>query len=405
MRTTRPIHHAPGSQSGRTPDRRPSPLPNGPVPSACYHGGAFFDAVGPRFDHLHRARDVINADVLDAWFDPAPNVLAALRDHLPWLLKTSPPTQCEGLIETIAETRSVPDASILTAGGSSDLIFLALRHWLNPGARVLILDPMYGEYAHILEHVIGCRVDRFQLQHARNYDIDVASFKKQLTRAYDLVILVNPNSPTGRYLPIEQLHSIINTAPADTRFWIDETYIEYVGNEHSLEHFAANSDNTFICKSMSKVYALSGARIGYLIGPPHRINELRPHNPPWAVSLPAQVAAVEALRNPVYYRQRHEATHSLRAVFAKYLRAAMPGIAITPGIANFLLCHLPPDGPTADKLVRACRAHKLFIRNAAAMGANLGDRAIRIAVKDHVTNQRMCRILKQCWALNMKCLS
>jgi len=63
----------------------------------CFHGGAFFKAIGVEFEHLERRHHVINADVLDAWFDPAPKVIAALVEKLPWLLRTSPPTNAEGL--------------------------------------------------------------------------------------------------------------------------------------------------------------------------------------------------------------------------------------------------------------------------------------------------------------------
>src|SRR3954469_10222756 len=127
--------------------------------SPVYHGGAFFEAVGDEFDRLAAKDDVISADVLDAWFDPAPAVLEALREHLPWTLRTSPPTSCDGMRRVIARTRGVDPANVLPGAGSSDLIFLALRHWVHQDSRVLILDPMYGEYAHVLEQVIGCRVD------------------------------------------------------------------------------------------------------------------------------------------------------------------------------------------------------------------------------------------------------
>src|SRR6266576_2819478 len=58
-------------------------------PAPCYHGGMFFESIGDEFEHLERSREVINADVLDAWFPPAPEVLSALGEHLPWLLRTS----------------------------------------------------------------------------------------------------------------------------------------------------------------------------------------------------------------------------------------------------------------------------------------------------------------------------
>lgn len=361
-------------------------------PECCYHGGAFFKAIGERFESLDRRKNVINADVLDAWFDPAPRVIQALREHLPWLVRTSPPTDARGLQETIAEARGVTVSNVLPGAGSSDLIYLALRHWLTPSSRALILDPTYGEYAHVLERVIGCRVDRMALHRADDYMVRLDDLAARLRGNYDLVVLVNPNSPTGQHIRRGLLERLIAEAPTQTRFWIDETYLEYVGADQSLERFAAASSNTVVCKSMSKVYALSGVRAAYLCGPDQLIDELRPLAPPWAVSLPAQVAAVEALRDPRYYAERYEQTHRLRAELGRALTVECD-LGVVDGVANFLLCHLCEDGPTAAQVATACRKRELFIRDAGNLGRCLGSHAIRIAVKDSATNQRLVWIL------------
>ncbi|HEX5635334.1 MAG TPA: hypothetical protein VFX50_18955, partial [Gemmatimonadales bacterium] len=107
----------------------------------CYHGGAFFEGVGEEFESLYRRERIIAADVLDAWFRPAPAVLRTLRAHLDWIVRTSPPTNADGLVRAIARARGVPATSVVLGGGSSDLIFLAFTHWLRPESRVLVLDP------------------------------------------------------------------------------------------------------------------------------------------------------------------------------------------------------------------------------------------------------------------------
>ena len=89
----------------------------------CYHGGAFFEAVGEGFDNLGRHEGIVNADVLDAWFPPSPSVIAALTDHLPWLVRTSPPTHADGLIAAICKEFGLRDENICVCAGSSDLIF------------------------------------------------------------------------------------------------------------------------------------------------------------------------------------------------------------------------------------------------------------------------------------------
>jgi len=362
-------------------------------PAACFHGGTFFKAVGETFETLEKSQTIINADVLDAWFPPSPRVLAAVREHLPWLLRTSPPTACEGLVEAIADARGVAAKNILPGSGSSDLIFRALCHWLEPSSHALILDPSYGEYAHVLEQVIGCTVDRLILRRTEGYGVNLERLEAALADGYDLVVLVNPNSPTGRHIPAEALRPLLARAPMRTRIWVDETYVDYAGADQSLEQFAVQSENILVCKSMSKVYALSGARVAYLCGGAHQLEALRAITPPWVVSLPAQVAAVNALADRAYYEARHRETAVLREQLAARLRAF--GWEIVPGVANFLLCHLPPAGPDAAAVVSGCREHGLFLRDAALMGSQLGTYAIRIAVKDQATNQRMIEILSR----------
>ena len=368
------------------------PFPFRP-PTTCFHGGSFFSAIGTRFEALERKDDVINADVLDAWFPPAPGVIKALSKDLSWLLRTSPPTNCEGLVQTIAEVRGVESHNILPGAGSSDLIFRTFRHWLTRDSKVFILDPTYGEYVHVLENVIGCQVSRLKLDPDSNYDVDLKALQKELISGYDLVVLVNPNSPTGRHISAEKLRGIFRTAPSKTTIWVDETYIDYLSASESLEHFAAESENVIVCKSMSKVYALSGARAAYLCAGPHQLEALRAITPPWVIGLPSQLAAVRALEDQEYYQDRYKMTHALRADLSSGLEEF--GWKIIPGVANLILCRLPLDGPSATEIIEACRAQDLFLRNPGSMGSETDDRLIRIAVKDAETNAKMLRIIQE----------
>ena len=362
--------------------------------SAAYHGGAFFDAIGREFDDLSRIDHVISADVLDAWFPPSPRVLEALGERLDWAIRTSPPTGSEGLTACIAEARGVPEECVLPGAGSSSLIFLAMQKWLRSSSRALILDPAYGEYAHVLDNVIGCGAQRLLLDREDGYLVDLERLETELSKRYDLCVIVNPNNPTGRHVPRTALEGMLCRIPDETTVWIDETYVDYVSAEESLEPFAAASRNVVVCKSMSKIYALSGLRVGYLCGPPHLIEPLRPATPPWAVSLPGQLAAVLALRDPGYYSCRYEETHRLRLELMESL-LQVTDFDIVPGTGNYLLCHLPEEGPTAEDVIASCREYGLYLRNAAVTSPMLGNHAVRIAVKDAATNERMIDILRR----------
>ncbi len=358
---------------------------------SCDHGGAFFAALGDTFASLDRKDDIINADVLDAWFDPAPSVVKAVGDHLSWSLRTSPPTGCEGMLRTIAHVRGLPQECLVAGAGSSALIFLALRAWLTPLSRLLILDPMYGEYAHVLEHVIGCRVDRLALSPDAGFKVNTAELKSAFARGYDLVVLVNPNNPTGKHLASAVMADILESIPSTTRVWIDETYSEYAGPHESVEAIAAASSNVVVCKSFSKVYALSGARAAYLCGPADIIAPLRAMTPPWAVSLPAQMAVVAAMQSHDYYEDCWQQTHALRTSLADHLRALR--LTVHEGVINSVLCELPADAPTAADVVQRCRRMGVFIRDCSTISATLRDRWVRVAVKDEAANVRVVRAI------------
>jgi histidinol-phosphate/aromatic aminotransferase/cobyric acid decarboxylase-like protein/GNAT superfamily N-acetyltransferase len=362
-------------------------------PANCYHGGAFFDAIGTEFDDLNKRKNIINADVLDAWFDPPPQLKIELENHFSWVCKTSPPTDCSGMANEIAKARGVKPINILPGAGSSDLIFLAFREWLSPKSRVLILDPTYGEYFHVLNNIIQCQVERINLLRANNYNVDLEELLNLSKNNYDLIVIVNPNSPTGQHIPANNLQNALLKIPPCTRIWIDETYIEYCGKGQSLEHFATCTHNIIVCKSMSKVYALSGLRSAYLCASPLQLEKLRSITPPWAVSLPAQIAAVVALKQDQYYENCYEQTHMLKNEFTDQLMK-IQSVEVLQSKANFVLCFLPENGPNAAWVVSRCKEFGLYLRDVSNMGNNFNKHTIRIAIKDKETNQRMLEIIK-----------
>src|SRR4030095_4181726 len=96
------------------------------------------------------------------------------------------------MTQTIASTRGVQERSIVPGAGSSDLIFAAFRHWVTPSMRVLILDPMYGEYAHVLERAIGAKVHRLKLRRGQQYDLAVDHMGGALAAGSDWVVRGKP---------------------------------------------------------------------------------------------------------------------------------------------------------------------------------------------------------------------
>ncbi|CAL9555890.1 Histidinol-phosphate aminotransferase [Streptomyces sp. enrichment culture] len=367
-------------------------------PDGCEHGGASFTAIGTDFRRLQRRAQVVAADVLDAWFPPAPGVRAALAQDLDWAVRTSPPADAEGLVAEIAAARELPPETLAVGAGSSDLIFRAFGRWLTPDSRVLLTDPAYGEYAHVTERVIGCRVDRFPLRRADGWRIDVDRLSAAVRSArYDLVVVVNPNNPTGRHLPAADLYSAVAAAPDRTRWWIDEAYLGYVGLGESLAGVAATDPRVVVCSSLSKMYALSGARAAFLVAEPSTARELRRWTPPWAVGLPAQLAAVAALRDPAHYSDCWQRTHTLRRDLASALAGLDGSLEVEEGVANFLNVTLPSGGPSAAELVRECRRHGVHLRDLSPLTPAYQGRTVRVAVRDTAENARIVAACQAAW--------
>ena len=204
---------------------------------------------------------VINADVLDAWFPPSPRAVRVLGEHLPWMMRTSPPTNAEEIRQKIAKARGVPVGSVVTGAGSSDLIFRAFQHWLDRESRVLLIKPCYAEYEYVCRNVIRCSVDSLELGASSGFQLDPDELVARLRgTAHDLVVIVNPNNPTGAFLPLEFWWALLPRLPngprsGRPRLWIDECYVDYVDASQSMESLAAENPEVVVCKSLRKAQA------------------------------------------------------------------------------------------------------------------------------------------------------
>ena len=354
---------------------------------ACYHGGASWEASGLDFEVRG---ELIVADVLDSPFPPHPKAVDAITKNMQQCFKESPPTQCEPLVEKIAETRSINQQNILVSSGSSSLMFSLFPQLIDERSKVLILSPMYGEYLHILTHLIGCNVTHFPLYPDEGFEIDKEGLIS-VSREHDAVIFVNPNSPTGVYCEDMEyiVRAILSNEETETScktVWVDETYIEYLSNNQSLEFLSEELPELIICKSMSKCYALSGLRVAYAVT--SRAHSLRKFIPPWAVSLPAQIAAIESLSYPEYFQEQYDKIHISRENLSNELRGL--GFKVYPGVANYILTELPENyAHNSTGFVSQCREKGIFLRDAENMGITLNSRFVRFAIRSKAENDKI----------------
>ena len=168
---------------------------------------------------------------------------------------------------------------------------------------------------------------------------------------------------------------------------IDETYIEYVESAYSIEKNISSLQNIMVIKSMSKVYGLSGARVAYLVGDSDYIRQLNGFIPPWSVSSLAQLAGIEALKNPEYYKPLYQKTHIMRNNMISALRKH-DNIRVYDSVANFFLVQLL-DEKLASDIFETLLNKQVFVRNCDSMSCQFKNKFLRIAVKNEVQNSRI----------------
>ena len=358
----------------------------------CFHGGKSFDAIGTDFSTLKKKHSIIRADVTDAWYDPHPDIEKALSKELNWFIKNSPPTQSEGLISTISKVRKIPVENILIGGGSSDLMFLAFPSILKKEDEVIILDPMYGEYEHILKHVIGAKILKIKQDRKKDFKIVIDKIIEKITSKTKMIILVNPNNPTGQYLKRKEMLKLLSQIPQSVMLCIDETYIDYIGKNESLETEVDKQDNLLVIKSMSKVYGLSGVRVAYLTANKELISKLTVLSPPWSIGLIGQVAGVIALNNEKYYEKMLKETKKINE-FAFQKLSKMEGLRPLKSAANFILIELHTR-LNAEKICMSLEQKGIFIRNPQSQSTQL-ENFIRISIKDKATTNKIIKELKK----------
>ncbi|MBT6491929.1 MAG: histidinol-phosphate aminotransferase family protein [Deltaproteobacteria bacterium] len=357
----------------------------------CPHGGRVYDTVGQDFTKLEALDEVLAADVLDAWYPPAPAVLKKLSDNLAWCARTSPPVHAEGLRGAIAASRNIQASQIVLGCGSSDLIFRVVPKFLAGEGPIVIPQPSYAEYRHVLTNLHGREVLPFYTDES-DFILDVDALAKfaKASKA-SAICLVNPCNPTGFALPKDKMIRLLDSI-GQMSIVVDETYIDYIGKGNSIESCVEQYPNLMVLKSVSKFYALSGMRIGYAVAAVSVAKQFQIETPPYIVSTPGQMAAIAAFEAEDYYLDRVEETHRLREGFSGKLRS-LPGLRVMPSNINCLLLDLKKTGWTAAEFLDEMVNRKLLCRDIGHQGLSDPTRYVRVAVLSQDANDKMVAMI------------
>jgi histidinol-phosphate aminotransferase len=180
---------------------------------------------------------------------------------------------------------------VIAGTGSNELIQAVLMVTVGPGKRVLISEPTFALYRQVAT-VLGGEVESVLLTPQLTYDV-AALVKTIQEKQPDVTIICSPNNPTGCVLESADLRRLLSVSRG--LVVIDEAYHEFAGD--SVVPLLAEHENLIVLRTFSKAMAFAALRIGYLLGAPELVVEIRKAVLPYNLNAFSQIAAEVAIEN------------------------------------------------------------------------------------------------------------
>jgi histidinol-phosphate aminotransferase len=304
---------------------------------------------------------------------PSPLAVRAYR-RLSDELHRYPDGGAEALRAAIAARHGLPAEQIVCGAGSDELIALLVRAYAGPGDEVL-----YSEYGFLMYALAAKGAGATPIAAPeRELAADIDALLARVTPRTRILLLANPNNPTGTLLPAAAVRRLQAGLPPDVLLVLDSAYAEYVGDpgyEDGAGLVAAHG-NVVMLRTFSKIYGLAALRIGWAYAPPAVVDVLHRLRGPFNTAAPAQAAALAALEDQAHVAAARAHNDRWLPWFRERVLAA--GFAAPPGAGNFLLVRFPRGAAgDADAAASFLNARGILPRKLGAYG--LGD-CLRITV-------------------------
>lgn len=281
-----------------------------------------------------------------------------LGDNTPAGLNHYPEPQPGALIERLAELYDVPPERVLVGRGSDEAIDLLVRAFCRAGQdRVVTCPPTFGMYR-VAAQIQGAGVVEVPLR-GDDFAADLAGVAKAAGDAR-IVFLCSPNNPTGQLLDENDVLALCEELSGQALVVVDEAYVEFSGSPGLARHLSRHP-NLVVLRTLSKAWALAGARCGSLLADREIVGLLRRIIPPYALPATTIDEVLQFTETP------HRALNAERIELIRVERERLKvALRRTPGIlevfdsdANFLLvrCADPAE------VMKAARGAGLLLRD------------------------------------------
>ncbi|MDD4858749.1 MAG: histidinol-phosphate transaminase [Dehalococcoidales bacterium] len=292
---------------------------------------------------------VIKLDANENPYGCSPKTLAALAEARNW--NKYPDSLQTSLRNALQKHVGVNAERIVCSNGSGELLDDIYALFLETGDEVINCIPTFDMYRF---RTLINRGKLVNVNRDSNFAIDVGKIKKAITKKTRLIVLANPNNPTGNVTPVKDLLALAETG---VPLLVDEAYYEFCGETvvPQIEKYP----NLMVLRTFSKWAGLAGLRIGYGIFPPEISRYLMKIKLPYNVSLPATVGVLAALQDVDYLMANVRKLITEREKLFKELKK-LNWLKPYPSQANFIFCAVLKG--SALKLVQALQRKGILVR-------------------------------------------
>lgn len=269
------------------------------------------------------------------------------------------------LRQALGERYGRPLEQIAVGNGMDDLLELLGDALLDHGDEVVFADPSFMLYEDICARLDAKAV---MVPLLPDFSHDLQGMADAIGPRTKLVIVCNPNNPTGNYLPAAEIAAFVEKVPEDVLIVIDEAYNEFVSAADAQDTLMIQADKPNVCvfRTFSKVYGLAGLRIAYGLCPVIVRDALDKVRQPFNTNRLAQVAALEALKHQDQVHERRRTVIDAR----EYLQDALTsmGRKVVPSETNFVLVSIEGLSVPQEDVCEALMALGVIVRDGNGLG-------------------------------------
>lgn len=326
---------------------------------------------------------------------PPALILEAIRSNVK-KIENYPEINAKTLKKLIAEKHSLAAEKVTVANGAAEMIY-QLNKVLDP-KQVMVIDPTFSEYELAAESA-GAKIKHFKLSQSADFIPDLEKLKADLNSEIDILFICNPNNPTAHLIKKDKLEAVIKKAAKENIIVVvDEAFTDFLTepDKYSTIKLLESYENLVILKSMTKLFAIPGLRLGYALTNKSLSLELESKRDPWSVNYFSQLAGEIIFSNQQEIADYIKLSREKIAEARKYLYQRLKKfkqLKVYQPTTNYIFIDISETDYNSAELKEKLAKAAVLIRNCDSYHG-LKDNYIRVAVKSRQANMILIEKLK-----------